>query len=41
MLQDWYAQVLAVRELEYIEATKALGYSHTRTIVKHILPNIL
>jgi peptide/nickel transport system permease protein len=34
-------QVLAVRELEYIEATRALGYSHTRTIFKHILPNIL
>jgi len=34
-------QVLAVRELEYIEATRALGYSHTRTIVLHILPNIL
>lgn len=34
-------QVLAVRELEYIEATKALGYSHLRAIVKHILPNIL
>lgn len=34
-------QVLAIRELEYIEATKALGYSNTRTIVKHILPNIL
>lgn len=34
-------QVLAIRELEYIEATKALGYTHTRTIVKHILPNIL
>ncbi len=34
-------QVLAVRELEYVEATKALGYSHTRTIFKHILPNIL
>jgi peptide/nickel transport system permease protein len=34
-------QVLAVRELEYIEATKALGYSHGRTILKHILPNIL
>ncbi|MBL7759420.1 MAG: ABC transporter permease [Sediminibacterium sp.] len=34
-------QVLAVRELEYIEATRALGYSHLRTIVKHILPNIL
>ncbi len=34
-------QVMAVRELEYIEATRALGYSHSRTIVKHILPNIL
>ena len=34
-------QVLAVRELEYIEATRALGFSHTRTIIKHILPNIL
>ena len=34
-------QVLAVRELEYIEATRALGYSHMRTIFKHILPNIL
>jgi len=34
-------QVLAVRELEYVEATRALGYSHTRTIFLHILPNIL
>lgn len=34
-------QVLAIRELEYIEATRVLGYSHTRTIVQHILPNIL
>src|SRR3954468_1856437 len=34
-------QVLSVRELEYIEATRALGFSHTRTIVLHILPNIL
>lgn len=34
-------QVLAVRELEYIEATRALGYSGLRTIVKHIWPNIL
>ncbi|QEC68078.1 ABC transporter permease [Panacibacter ginsenosidivorans] len=34
-------QVLAVRELEYIEATRALGFSYTRTIVLHILPNIL
>jgi peptide/nickel transport system permease protein len=34
-------QVIAVRELEYIEATRALGYSHARTIIYHILPNIL
>lgn len=34
-------QVLAVRELEYIEATKALGYSGLRTIVRHIWPNIM
>ncbi len=34
-------QVMAIRELEYIEATKVLGYSHSRTIFKHILPNIL
>jgi ABC-type dipeptide/oligopeptide/nickel transport system permease subunit len=33
-------QVMGIREMEYIAATKALGYSHTRTIVKHILPNI-
>lgn len=34
-------QVLAVRQLEYVEAARALGYSHTRTIILHILPNIL
>ena len=34
-------QVLGVRELEYIEATRALGYSPVRTIAKHIIPNIL
>ena len=34
-------QVLAVRELEYVEATRALGYSHIRIIFRHILPNIL
>ena len=31
-------QVLAIRELEYIEATRALGYSDFRTIVRHICP---
>lgn len=34
-------QVLAQRELEYIEATRALGYSNARIILHHILPNIL
>jgi ABC-type dipeptide/oligopeptide/nickel transport system permease subunit len=34
-------QVLGVRELEYVEATRALGFSHIRTIVRHIWPNIM
>ncbi|MBI2731186.1 MAG: ABC transporter permease [Sphingobacteriales bacterium] len=34
-------QVLSLRELEYIEAAKALGYSNTRIIIRHILPNVL
>jgi peptide/nickel transport system permease protein len=34
-------QVLSVREKEYIEAAKALGFSQTRIIFKHVLPNIL
>jgi ABC-type dipeptide/oligopeptide/nickel transport system permease subunit len=34
-------QILSVRELEYIEATRALGFSSIRTIVRHIWPNIM
>jgi ABC-type dipeptide/oligopeptide/nickel transport system permease subunit len=34
-------QVMNARELEYVEATRALGFSHMRTIVYHILPNII
>lgn len=34
-------QVLAFKNLEYIEAARALGYSHFRIIFKHILPNIM
>lgn len=34
-------QVLSLRELNYIEATKAMGFSHARTIFKHILPNVI
>ncbi len=34
-------QVLSVREKEYIEAARALGFSEMRIILKHVLPNIL
>lgn len=34
-------QVLSLRELQFVEAAHALGYGHARTIVKHILPNIM
>ncbi|HEX4852470.1 MAG TPA: ABC transporter permease [Puia sp.] len=34
-------QILSVRELEYVEAARALGYSTPRIILRHILPNIM
>jgi ABC-type dipeptide/oligopeptide/nickel transport system permease subunit len=34
-------QVLAVKQLEYIEAATALGFKDSRIIIRHILPNIL
>jgi ABC-type dipeptide/oligopeptide/nickel transport system permease subunit len=34
-------EFLRVRELEFIEAEKALGASNTRIIFRHVLPNIL
>jgi ABC-type dipeptide/oligopeptide/nickel transport system permease subunit len=34
-------QVMAVKEMEYIEAARALGYRNERIIVRHILPNIM
>ncbi|MET6998892.1 ABC transporter permease [Chitinophaga defluvii] len=34
-------QIMSLREMEFIEATRALGYGHLRTIVRHMLPNIM
>jgi ABC-type dipeptide/oligopeptide/nickel transport system permease subunit len=34
-------QVLSVREMEYVEAARALGYGHPRIIVRHVLPNVM
>ncbi|HEY0678054.1 MAG TPA: ABC transporter permease [Chitinophagaceae bacterium] len=34
-------QILSIRELEYVEAARALGYSGPRIIVRHILPNVM
>lgn len=33
-------QVMSLKEVEFVEAAKALGFSTSRTIAKHILPNI-
>jgi peptide/nickel transport system permease protein len=35
------AQVLAAREKEYVEASRALGATDARILVRHILPNII
>jgi ABC-type dipeptide/oligopeptide/nickel transport system permease subunit len=34
-------EILRVRELEYVQAEKALGASNTRILFRHIIPNIL
>ena len=34
-------QVLSIRQKEFVEAGTALGYSHTRIIFHHILPNVV
>ena len=33
-------QVMAVKELEYVQAAKVLGFRNSRIIFRHILPNI-
>ncbi len=34
-------QIMSLREKEFVEAAKALGFSDIRIIFKHILPNVL
>ena len=34
-------QVLGIKQLEYVEAGRALGYSSARIIARHILPNVM
>jgi peptide/nickel transport system permease protein len=35
------ASALAVRELPYVDAARAAGYSHTRIIFRHMVPNVV
>lgn len=35
------AEVISVKERDFILATKALGFSHGRILIKHIIPNCL
>jgi peptide/nickel transport system permease protein len=35
------AKTLEIRELEYIQAAKAMGFSPLRILLRHILPNLL
>ena len=35
------AELLKIRSLEYIEAAQSLGFSRTRTLLKHAIPNAL
>jgi ABC-type dipeptide/oligopeptide/nickel transport system permease subunit len=34
-------QIFSLREMEFVEAGKALGFTNARIIRKHVLPNIL
>ena len=35
------SSALAVREMPYIDAARASGYSHARIILRHMLPNVM
>ena len=35
------SSALAIREIPYVDADRALGYSHMRIIMKHMIPNVM
>jgi len=34
-------QIISIREIEFVEAGRALGYNNFRLITKHVLPNVI
>ncbi len=34
-------QIFSLREMEFVEAGRALGFTNARIIIKHVLPNVL
>ena len=34
-------QIISVKNMQYVTASRALGFGHARIIVKHIIPNIM
>ena len=35
------SNALAIREIPYVDAARALGYGHARIILRHMLPNVM
>ena len=35
------SSALAIREIPYVDAARACGYSHTRIILRHMVPNVM
>ena len=35
------SSALSIREVPYVDAARALGYSHTRIILRHMAPNVM
>ncbi|MBV9017209.1 MAG: ABC transporter permease, partial [Alphaproteobacteria bacterium] len=35
------SSALAIREVPYVDAARALGYGHTRIILNHMVPNVM